>query len=256
MGGEARIAILGGTGLGTLADLEEPEPLAPETPYGAPSAGLVRGWLAGRPVLFLPRHGGGHALAPHRINYRANLWALHEAGARSVIAVAAVGSIAAQPGPGGVAIPDQIIDYTWGRAHTFVEEGEVRHVDFTRPYSPALRECLLEAARSAGVAVTEGGVYGATQGPRLESAAEIARLARDGCTMVGMTGMPEAALARELELDYACCAVCVNRAAGVAPAGDIHAEIERFLEQGMQRARNIIRHAVARLGDTGDGLRS
>ncbi|HYW03122.1 MAG TPA: S-methyl-5'-thioinosine phosphorylase [Gammaproteobacteria bacterium] len=256
MNGEACIAIIGGTGLDALPELEVPETLTWDTPYGAPSGGLVRGRLAGCPVLFMPRHGSDHALAPHRVNYRANLWALHAAGAHSVIAVAAVGSIAPQPEPGGVVIPDQIIDYTWGREHTFVHAGRVQHVDFTRPYTPTLRERLVAAARDAGVPITDGGVYGATQGPRLESAAEIARLARDGCTMVGMTGMPEAALARELELDYACCAVSVNRAAGVAPSGDIHAEIGQFLAQGMQRALEIVRHAVAQLADAGGRGRS
>ena len=248
MGGEARIAILGGTGLGTLADLEEPEPLAPETPYGAPSAGLVRGWLAGRPVLFLPRHGGGHALAPHRINYRANLWALHEAGARSVIAVAAVGSIAAQPGPGGVAIPDQIIDYTWGRPHTFFEEEleHVTHIDFTEPYDAALRNLLVKAAEAAKLDYVADGVYGANQGPRLETAAEIDRLERDGCDVVGMTAMPEAALARELDLPYATCAVVSNWAAGRSKVA-IHAELQDSLRRGMEQVRQLLRQMTPSL---------
>ncbi len=247
MSGDGPVAVIGGTGLDRWPELEEPRAFMMETPYGTPSGDLVSGRVGGRPVLFLPRHGRQHQLAPHRVNYRANLWALHAAGAAQVIAVAAVGSLSSALPPGGVALPDQIIDYTWGRAHTFVEQGEVRHVDFTRPYTPRLRACLRAAADGAGVTLLDGGTYGATQGPRLETAAEIARLARDGCTMVGMTGMPEAALARELGMEYACCAVCVNWAAGMAAGADIHAEIGRYLELGMERARCVVTTALARL---------
>ncbi|MDX1608610.1 MAG: S-methyl-5'-thioinosine phosphorylase [Halofilum sp. (in: g-proteobacteria)] len=236
------LAIIGGTGLDRLEYLQEraEEPL--ETPYGPPSAPLVRGRLAGRPLVFLARHGHDHRLAPHEIDYRANLWALQHAGVDAVVAIAAVGGIVEPPGPGGLAIPDQLIDYTHGRAATFFEGPDrgVEHVDFTWPYTPALRRRLLTAAAAAGVEAVDGGCYGATQGPRLETAAEIRRLERDGCTLVGMTGMPEAVLARELGLDYACCAVVANRAAGKGGSEISLDEIGRHLASGMEDVRALI----------------
>lgn len=237
-----RLAIIGGTGLDRLELLEDRHEQRVDTPYGAPSAPLVHGSVAGTPLVFLARHGHGHTLAPHEINYRANVRALHDAGVDRVVAVAAVGAIAEPPAPGGLALPAQLIDYTHGRAATFFEgEGvAVQHIDFTHPYSPALRERLLAAAAAAGVDLVDGGCYGATQGPRLETAAEIERLRRDGCTLVGMTGMPEAALARELGLDYACCAVVANRAAGLG-AGEITLEeIGMHLATGMQGVHQLI----------------
>src|SRR5690606_24749804 len=174
------------------------------------------GTVAGRRVGFLARHGEGHSLPPHRVNYRANLWQLKTLGARRVLAINTVGGISERFGPRVLACPDQLIDYTWGRPGSFWdgEGGEVLHVDFGDPYSPGLRADVLAAAGRAGVAVVEGGCYGATQGPRLETRAGIARLRRDGCDLVGMTGMPEAGLAREAGLEYACLAVVANWAAG------------------------------------------
>jgi len=228
-------AIIGGTGLTRLERLEilRRETLA--TPYGAPSSALTFGRLAGRDFVFLARHGDPHTIPPHRINYRANLWALKQAGAEAVIAAAAVGGIGAEMGPGRLAIPRQIIDYTWGRAGTFFEDAldHVTHIDFTSPYSEDLRQKLIASARAASLSVVDGGVYGCTQGPRLETAAEIARMERDGCALVGMTGMPEAALARELELPYAACAIVANWAAGKGEGEITMAEIERHLARGM-----------------------
>ena len=217
------LAIIGGTGLYQFPGLENVTRQNVETPYGSTSAPVVRGELAGRPVAFLARHGEGHSVPPHRVNYRANVWALHSLGARRVIGVNAVGGIRADMGPRVVAIPDQIIDYTHGRFTSFcdVDGAEVKHVDFSEPYSAGLRAALLAAAARAGVAVVDGGCYGATQGPRLETRAEIARLRRDGCDLVGMTGMPEAALARELELDYACIALIANWGAGCGDEAEI-----------------------------------
>lgn len=236
------LAIIGGTGLDRLEYLEERAEETVETPYGPPSAPLVRGRVAGRPLLFLARHGHEHTLAPHEIDYRANLWALQQAGVDAVVAIAAVGAIAEPPAPGGLAIPDQLIDYTHGRAATFFEGAgvAVEHVDFTWPYTAALRRRLLTAAAAAGVEAVDGGCYAATQGPRLETAAEIERLERDGCTLVGMTGMPEAALARELGLDYACCAVVANRAAGKGGSEISLDEIGRQLATGMADVRALI----------------
>ncbi len=217
------LAVIGGTGLYRLAALDDVETVLGETPYGPPSGPVRLGRLASKRVAFLARHGEGHFLPPHRVNYRANLWQLKQLGARQVLAVNAVGGITEDFGPRVLALPDQLIDYTWGRISTYCEEpgSEVLHVDFGDPYTPSLRRSLLAAAASAGVAVVDGGCYGATQGPRLETKAEIARLRRDGCDLVGMTGMPEAGLARELGLDYACIAIVANWAAGCADAGEI-----------------------------------
>jgi 5'-methylthioinosine phosphorylase len=216
------LAVIGGTGVYALAELGDVETHEPSTPYGVASGPVRVGTLEGRRVAFLARHGEGHSIPPHRINYRANLAALEALGARRVLALNTVGGITAAWAPRALGCPDQLIDYTWGRISTLCEEpgSEVLHVDFGDPYTPALRGDLLAAAARAGVAVVDGGCYGATQGPRLETRAEIARLRRDGCDLVGMTGMPEAALARELGLDYACLAIVANWAAGAGPDPD------------------------------------
>ena len=210
------LGIIGGSGLARLPGLEITGSNAVATPFGPPSSLLHHGRLAGRDIVFLARHGDLHTIPPHRINYRANIWALHSLGVREVAAVFSVGGIAPGLGPGVIVVPDQILDYTSGRDHTFFDgaEEEVVHVDFTRPFAHATRAGLLASAATSGVRALDGGVYGAVNGPRLETAAEIDRMDRDGATIVGMTGMPEAALARELELAYAALAVCVNHAAG------------------------------------------
>ena len=210
------LAVIGGTGLYKFPGLEDIERDHIDTPYGKPSGDTVVGTVAGKRVAFLARHGESHSIAPHRINYRANVWALHRLGARRIVGINAVGGIRDDMGPRVVAVPDQIIDYTSGRSTSYsdADGAEVKHIDFSEPYSAALRAALLEAAGKAGVAVVDGGCYGATQGPRLETRAEIARLRRDGCDLVGMTGMPEAALAREVDCEYACLALVANWAAG------------------------------------------
>ncbi len=210
------LAIIGGTGLYNFPGLENVEKRAIDTPFGTPSGAIVLGTLGGKPVAFLARHGEGHILAPHRVNYRANVWALHHLGARRMIGVNAVGGIRNDMGPRAVVVPDQIIDYTHARLDSFcdVPGAKVEHVDFSEPYSAGLRSGLLVSAGRAGIAVVDGGCYGATQGPRLETRAEIVRMRRDGCDLVGMTGMPEAVLARELGIDYACLALVANWAAG------------------------------------------
>ena len=216
------LAVIGGTGVYRLAALEDVESRHFDTPYGAPSGPLRIGRLGDARVAFLARHGEGHALPPHRVNYRANLSALRQAGASRVLALNTVGGITDAYGPRVLACPDQLIDYTWGRESSFWDgEGEALHVDFGHPYSPMFRHKLLAAARVTGARVVEGGCYGATQGPRLETNAEIARMRRDGCDLVGMTGMPEAALARELGLEYACLAIVANWAAGCGDAQEI-----------------------------------
>lgn len=241
------VAIIGGSGLTDLKNLRITRREVVRTPYGEPSAPLVYGELAGREVVFLPRHGAGHTIPPHDVNYRANIWAIRQANVAMVIAVNAVGGITVDfLAPGMLVIPDQIVDYTWGRAHTFFggEHRQVTHVDFTEPYCEALRQVLISGAHSAKLAVLEHGTYGATQGPRFESAAEIRRLERDGCNIVGMTGMPEAGLARELGLCYASVAVVVNPAAGKAQGAIELTDIEHYLESGMVKVRTLLEHAI------------
>ena len=228
---ELALAIIGGTGLYALADLQGVETHQPVTRYGAPSGPIRIGMLAGKRVAFLARHGEGHSVPPHKINYRANLAALKAVGAQRVLALNTVGGITERFGPRVLGCPDQLIDYTWGRVSTLSEEtgSDVLHVDFGDPYTPMLRREILAAATHAGVAVVDGGCYGATQGPRLETRAEIARMRRDGCDLVGMTGMPEAGLARELGLDYACLAIVANWAAGAGPDPDEQITLEEVL---------------------------
>ena len=248
--GKGRLAIIGGTGLTQLKDLEISRREVMHTPYGEPSGPLTFGLYHEHEVVFLPRHGAQHTIPPHQVNYRANLWALKNAGIETVIAVAAVGGISEKMLPGVIAIPDQIIDYTWSRFHTFFEGDDLRavtHVDMTYPYSDTIRQTLIAASRELGLEAIEQGTYAATQGPRLETAAEIDRLERDGCDVVGMTGMPETALARELELQYACCAVVANWAAGRSEGLITMEEISRNLESGMARVKLLLAAVIGRL---------
>ena len=238
------LAIIGGSGLTQLANLDVTHREVMRTPYGDPSGAVTFGQLGGQPVAFLARHGYGHTIPPHEVNYRANLWALHKIGASGVVSVASVGSIRADLKPGDIVIPHQLIDYTWGRKSTY-HEGcgvAVRHVDFTDPYDPALRQRLIEAAARAGMTVSDAAVYAVTQGPRLETAAEIDRFERDGADLVGMTAMPEAVLARELGLPYAAINLVANYAAGRADSrhGISFDAIEQVLQESMGRVRTII----------------
>lgn len=238
------LAIIGGSGLTQLANLTLTRRLAMRTPYGEPSGSLTIGEIAGKEFVFLARHGYGHTIPPHQVNYRANIWALHEQGVKEIIGVASVGGIRADMQPGVLALPDQIIDYTHGRAATFytLEDRGVQHVDFTWPYSRGLRTRCLQAAKQVGVQIIDGGVYAATQGPRLETAAEINRLERDGAAMVGMTGMPEAILAREIGLSYAAITVVANHAAGRGGSAEAISmpQIAAILDGGMVKVRSII----------------
>ena len=243
------IAIIGGTSLTTLDTLKITHRETLSTPYGEPSSPLIYGELSGRNVVFLSRHGQHHTLPPHRINYRANLWVLHHIGVKQVLATAAVGGIRADMEPGRLAFPDQIVDYTWSRHSTFFEDNlkEVTHIDFTEPYCSELREKLIQATRDLGIKFHESCTYGATQGPRLETAAEIRRMERDGCDMVGMTGMPEAALARELGLSYAACAVVANWAAGKSSGPITMVEIEQNLASGMDQVKLLLAQVIPTL---------
>lgn len=242
------LAVIGGSGLSQLANLDVSHREVLRTPYGEPSGAVTFGQICGRPVAFLARHGHGHTIPPHEVNYRANIWALWKRGAVGIVSVASVGSIRADLKPGDVVVPHQIIDYTWGRKSTYHDgqDGKVVHIDFTDPYDEALRQQLIQAARDSGIAVSTSSVYAATQGPRLETAAEINRYERDGADVVGMTGMPEAALARELGVPYAAISVVANYAAGRADSRDgiSFAAIEDVLRQSMGLVRTIIEKMV------------
>lgn len=244
------LAIIGGTGLTQIEDLTITGQQTLDTPFGAPSADYVFGELNDKKLIFLARHGNPHRIPPHKINYRANIWGLKELGVSEIIAVAAVGGIGSDMAPGHIAIPDQIIDYSYGREHTFFADDleHVTHIDFTEPYSPALRNRIIHAANNAGIDITTTGTYGCTQGPRLETVAEIKRMTQDGCDLVGMTGMPEAALARELDLAYVNISVVANWAAGIVEGEITMAEIEKNLEVGMSKAIALLK-ATALLPD-------
>lgn len=243
------LAIIGGTGLYRLDGVETIDTIERDTPYG-PASGPVRiGRIADRNVAFLARHGESHSIPPHRINYRANLWLLRALGAPRILAVNAVGGIGEGCGPRALVLPDQLIDYTWGRITTLCEEpgSEVLHVDLTDPYCSTLRCDLLAAARRSGIALRDGGCLAITQGPRLETRAEVRRIARDGCDLIGMTGMPEAALARELGIPYACLAMVANWAAGLDPEDReiTMAEIQDNLTATTAHLASLLKHLMA-----------
>ena len=240
-----QLAIIGGTGLTQLSDLKIIKREQLTTPYGSPSAEFVTGELNHSRIIFLARHGNPHTIAPHKINYRANIWGLKQLGVEQIIAVAAVGGITGEMEPAHIAIPDQIIDYSYGRMHTFFEDETVSHIDFTYPYHQKLRSRLISAAATAGIKISPQGTYGCTQGPRLETAAEIRRMERDGCDLVGMTGMPEAALAKELEMDYAAISVVANWAAGKSEGEITMEEIERHLHKGMANTAELLKTLLA-----------
>jgi len=255
----AVLGLIGGSGMTSFSGLSKSERQDPATPYGATSGPVLSGRFDGVDLIFMARHGEQHSIAPHRVNYRANVWALHQLGVEQLLAINTVGGINSSLTPPCIALPDQIVDYTWGRDHTYFDAppGGVQHVDFTCPYDELFRKQVIASAAAAAIDIVDGGTYGVTQGPRLESAAEIGRLDGDGCDYVGMTGMPEAALARELKLKYACCAVVVNFAAG--KGRNIHDEINQNLETGMEQVHRLLRSLVNDLsattlvsGDIGD----
>lgn len=236
------LAFIGGTGLTRLQGLNIVERKSLDTEWGSPSSPVTVGELNGQRVLFLARHGDPHVLLPHQVNYRANIAALQQAGASAIVAVNAVGGISADAASGAIVVPTQIIDYTHGRDTTFFDRknGPVVHVDFSWPFDEPLRRRLLDALQTVSAPAVDGGCYGATQGPRLETAAEIARMERDGCTVVGMTGMPEAVLARELSLPYAMLSLVVNPAAGKSDTEITMEEIEAVIHAGMGKVTEAL----------------
>ncbi len=258
------LAFIGGTGLNQLPGFDTERIAELHTPYQDAAVRVACGRLpdVAGPVCFLPRHGEGHTVPPHRINYRANMFALRELGVTAVLAVNAVGGIHRQMGPGVIAVPEQIMDYTHGRAHTYFDgdtidivsadrfTASVTHIDFTHPYSQPLRDLLLASAAQLQLPVWPQGVYGATQGPRLETVAEVRRLQQDGCDMVGMTGMPEAALARELDIAYASVCLSVNWAAGLSDEVITMDGIRAVLAQGMGQIHQLLLTAAGRFRET------
>ena len=240
------LAVLGGSGLSILDGLQVSGQHLQDTPYGETSGPLTTGTYADKKIIFLPRHGHPHVVPPHKVNYRANIWALKEKGVQRIISINAVGGITKEMYPCRLVIPDQIIDYTWGRNHTFFEEGlsSVTHIDFTRPYSDMLRNLVSNAAEKLQLDIRLGGTYGATQGPRLETAAEIVRMERDGCDIVGMTSMPEAALAQELEMEYASISVVVNWAAGKSVDAITMDIIQKNIDIGMESVRALLKVTI------------
>ena len=244
------LAIIGGSGLTSIDELQDIRTQNVTTPYGPTSCEITMGRLAGLEIVFLPRHGNSHSIPPHQINYRANIWALQSIGITHVIAVAAVGGIHQDIPPGKIIIPDQIIDYTYSRKNTYFDgpPNEVKHIDFTNPYCDELRQALLQASKETEVDVFSGGTYGAAQGPRLETAAEICRMEKEGCHIVGMTGMPEAALARELELCYATCALSINWAAGKGEKEITMQAMQRSLEYGMAAVKQLLVESIKQSG--------
>ena len=245
----SKIAIIGGTGLTSINGLEITGREIIQTPFGEPSGPLVQGIFSGHNVYFLPRHGAGHTIPPHKVNYRANIWALKNAGIEKIISINAVGGIREDMSAGTLVIPDQVIDYTTSRVNTFFEEGlkQVVHIDFTEPFCEELRQSIIVTADSHSINVIKKGTYASTQGPRLETAAEINRLEKDGCDLVGMTCMPEAALAREKELCYASISVVANLAAGRGSEALTMNAIEKNLNDGMSHVRKLLEAVIPTL---------
>lgn len=236
------LGVIGGSGLSEFSELKVISEELVTTPYGDPSTEIVVAELLGRQIAFLARHGRPHKIPPHRINYRANVWALKSLGVDSILAVNATGGISARQKAGVISLPDQIIDYSYGREHTFSDGAHalLQHIDFTSPYSRRLQEQLLRAAAGIDLTIISGGVHGVMQGPRLETAAEIRRMANDGCDIVGMTGMPEAALASEIGIEYVCISLVVNRAAGLSTGVITMTDMEKVMKSGMQDIKRLI----------------
>jgi len=246
-------ALIGGTGLNCISDLDVTADVKTlgsiDSPYGKPSHPPESGRISGRQVVFLARHGNSSKLPPHQVNYRANIWSLRQLNVTRIIAINAVGSIAVHLNLADLVITDQIIDYSYGREHTFFDT-DAGHIDFTYPYDETLRQELITAAtllkqEDAAFSFSSHGVYGCTQGPRLETAAEIRRMARDGCDVVGMTGMPEAALARELDIPYAGISMVVNKAAGIDGEPVTLSEIKAVLDVSVDRVKLLLHRLLA-----------
>ena len=243
----ADLGVIGGSGFYEF--LEGAERVGVDTPFGSPSDDLVVGEVEGRRVAFIARHGQGHRFQPHRVNYRANLWALRAVGVRQVLAPCAVGSLKPELGPGAVVVPDQVVDRTWGREHTvYADEGPVVHVAFADPYCPRGRGVVVEAARSAGKQVADGGTLVVINGPRFSSKAESAWHQQAGWSVIGMTAMPEAAIARELAMCFTTIALVTDHDAGVGGAEVVtHEEVLRVFAKNVDGLKALLRKAITQM---------
>ncbi|MCP4411156.1 MAG: S-methyl-5'-thioinosine phosphorylase [Gammaproteobacteria bacterium] len=242
-----KMAIIGGSGLYHFQNLNIMGKESISTIYGEPSADIIVGQLENQTVLFLPRHGIKHQIAPHKVNYRANIQALNNLGAEAIISINGVGGISPLLQPGDIVIPDQVIDYTYGRENTFYNDFSkgIQHVEFTYPFDEALRQNVIQSlSKQPDLRAVTSGVYGCVQGPRFETAAEIKRMATDGCTLVGMTAMPEAVLARELELPYVSICTVANMAAGISDEPIAMEDIMKFMEEGLSNIQELIRNTL------------
>ncbi len=247
-------AVIGGSGLAKLSGFEITEREIIRTLYGEPSSPLVSGKLGTESISFLARHGHGHTIPPHKVNYQANIWALKEKGIKNIVAVGAVGAINAAFSDGSLIIPDQLIDYTHSRSHTFFdgESKSVNHIDFTHPYTPKLRQVLIDCANENNIDAKSKATYAVTQGPRLETAAEILKYKNDGADLVGMTSMPEAALARELGMRYALIALVANPAAGLQSSQISIEQVLETLEGNKQKVIDLISCSLSSINQLAD----
>jgi 5'-methylthioadenosine phosphorylase len=243
-----KIGLIGGSGVYQLDGLNVRATRTMETPFGSPSAPLIAGEIEGREVVFLPRHGANHEIPPHRINFRANIAAFQQLGVERIFSIGAVGGLHADWKPGTIVIPDQIIDMTFGaRSGTFFDNGSVMHIDFSQPYCPHLRQTILNAARTIEEPAISSGTYICTNGPRLESAAEIKYYAMIGADIVGMTAMPEAALAREAEICYGGLCIVTNPAAGLKDENLTATEVIAAMKNASERLRVLLRATILSL---------
>jgi 5'-deoxy-5'-methylthioadenosine phosphorylase len=246
----SKIAIIGGSVLPKLYDFVAERIELPETPFGAPTSPLQHGTFGDHEIVYLNRHGIERRTPPHKINYRANMWALREAGVEVVIGLSVVGGIRSDMIPGHIVFPDQLIDYTYGRPFTCFEEDfdYTKHLDFTHPYCPQLHRILIESAQELALDFTDDATYGVTQGPRFETIAEINRMERDGCDIVGMTAMPEALIARELDMRYASIALVASKAAGRTDGLSVSLiDIKTVIDDSLKQMHQLLLSVVTRL---------
>jgi 5'-methylthioadenosine phosphorylase len=247
-GVKAEIAVIGGSGVYSMATLKGASTTSIKTPYG-PSPEILVGKLGGREVAFLPRHGKGHTVPPHLVNYRANIWALHKLGVKRILATTASGTLNPQIKPGELALLTQFIDFTKNRPSTFYEGGKagVVHIDVTEPYCPELRQVLSKTARGLGVKLHPGATYACMEGPRFETAAEIKALKTLGCDMVGMTNVPECVLAREMEICYSAVGIATNWAAGISRVKLTHADVIQMMKGSIGNVQRLFLDAIPRI---------
>ncbi len=243
----AKIGIIGGSGVYDIPGLTFVREVIHDTPFGKPSDSFKVYSLSGEEILFLPRHGSEHTFPPHKVNYRANIWGFRDLGVKRIVSIGAAGGINSSFNPGDIVLPDQIIDKTVSRVSSFYEEGRVVHVDFTEPYCDELRRSFMNASHALDIPVYARGTYVCTEGPRLESKAEIQYFSIIGADIVGMTGMPEACLARELELCYAGIVIVTNHAAGIGARKLSVTEVMETMKRSTGPVKRLLFHTLSHL---------